>query len=40
MDKKLYIDTIYELKAELEKGSKQISKTITLSDKTQITLSI
>ncbi|GEM_PF-3209732 len=40
IDKKLYIDTIYELKAELEKGSKQISKTITLSDKTQITLSI
>ena len=39
IDKKLYIDTIYELKAELEKGSKQISKTITLSDKTQITLS-
>ncbi|WP_149525647.1 hypothetical protein [Sphingobacterium hotanense] len=39
-DKKLYLDTVYELKAELEKGGKQTSKTITLSDKTQITLSI
>ncbi len=39
-DKKLYIETVYELKAELARGGKETTKTITLSDNSQITLSI
>ncbi len=39
-DKKLYIKTVNELKNELQKGGKEKSRTITLSDNTRITLSI
>ena len=38
-DKKLYLDTVRELKEQLEKGEKSAEKTITLSDNTTITLS-
>ena len=38
-DKKLYLDTVRELKEQLEKGEKFAEKTITLSDNTEITLS-
>lgn len=39
-DKKLYLKTVHELKAELEKGGKETSRTIILSDNSEITLSI
>lgn len=38
-DKKLYLDTVRELKEQLENGEKSAEKTITLSDNTKITLS-
>lgn len=39
-DKKLYLDTVRELKDQMEKGEKSAKKTITLSDNSEITLSI
>lgn len=37
-DKEKYLDAVKELREKIEKGEKQPRKTITLSDKSEITL--